>query len=81
MLRLAQTASLQRLADAWITAFNTGADRAAKSWDKILSLAGVAAGADSVDDCAKSVQREAASVSKSVMSAEAQDLIEQFLAR
>lgn len=51
VLRLAQTAGLKRLADQWITVANTGADKGANPGAKITSLvAGMAAGADSVDD-------------------------------
>lgn len=51
VLRLAQNAGLKRLADEWITVFNTGADKGANPGAKIMSLvAGMAAGADSIDD-------------------------------
>lgn len=51
VLRLAQSAGLKRLADEWITVANTGADKGANPGAKIMSLvAGMAAGADSIDD-------------------------------
>ena len=51
VLRLAQSAGLKRLADEWITVANTGADKGANPGTKITSLvAGMAAGADSIDD-------------------------------
>lgn len=50
-MRLAQTAGLKQLADQWITVANTGADKGANPGVKIMSLiAGMVAGADSIDD-------------------------------
>lgn len=51
VVRLAQSAGLKQLADQWITVANTGGDKGANPGAKIMSLvAGMAAGADSVDD-------------------------------
>ncbi|GAA2031735.1 hypothetical protein GCM10009720_09970 [Yaniella flava] len=51
LLRLAQNAGLKRLADQWLTVFNTGADKGANPEAKIMSLvSGLAAGADSINN-------------------------------
>ena len=51
VLRLAQAAGLQQLADQRITIATTGADKGANPGAKLMSLvAGMAAGADSIDD-------------------------------
>lgn len=51
VLRLAQSAGLRQLADQRITVANTGADKGANPGAKIMSLvAGMAVGADSIDD-------------------------------
>lgn len=51
VLRLAQSAGLKQLADQHITVANTGADKGANPGAKVMSLvAGMAVGADSIDD-------------------------------
>jgi len=51
VMRLAQSAGLHQLADQRVTVANTGADKGANPGAKIMSLvAGMAAGADSLDD-------------------------------
>lgn len=51
VLRLAQADGLQQLADQRITVATTGADKGANPGAKLMSLvAGVAAGADSIED-------------------------------
>lgn len=51
VIHLAQATGLKQLADHWITVANTGADKGANPGAKIMSLvAGMAAGADTLDD-------------------------------
>lgn len=51
VMRLAQSAGLKNLADQLVTVANTGGDKGANPGAKIMSVvAGMAAGADSIDD-------------------------------